>query len=85
MASWVTQGIPHSSTMYSQSANLSTSSEFLKPKVPMSGMEASMLKMLAQKRPDFWIADAVVFSLFTATLSWAGVEVTCSTVLTTQP
>ena len=79
-----TNGTPAASTPVSQEANLSRSVLQRKPNVPMSSIVASCARHDTVKRPESRMTSVVTFSLFSATLTCNGDDVTCWNVLATQ-
>ena len=80
-----TYGMPAASRELACWANLSSSVEERKPNVPISSIEASSDKHDAVKRPAARRAAVVAFSLFKATLTCNGEDVTWAKVFATQP
>ena len=72
-----TNGTPAASARASHAANLSVSALLWNPNVPMSSIVASFARHDTVKRPESRMTSVVAFSLFSATLTCSGEDVTC--------
>ena len=80
-----TYGHPKPSVRTENGSNLSTSRLQKKPNLPISSIEALCARLTAVYAPDRSMIEAVWFSLFTATLTCKGSDVTCANVFTVHP